>query len=310
MAYGFKLKGITIPDVTTAINAVISDGTTSTEYTMRGSTADGFSGEGASASYFGEYAGDPVDIYNNTITITADMEPYEEVTLQGIPQGVINDINTDVYNKLENISVKINGQDAIKDAEGWFLSTDNTYLFVYAYVEEIKPDKSGVRSFTFGAQDENGNPIPGNYSVEIKYPAGESELDITVNDYTSDDVGDEYNVSVSTVDVTESFKTAVEKVIAETSGVGTFIVEMAYNRETGYFVTDKTAGEIGDAAKTSPIIVHLTKDVTNNVSDIYAPVGYDPSALAMYTKFASSYYGGAEYLFASKSEDTNWAIPD
>lgn len=102
MSYGFKLTGVTIPDGTIAINAVISDGTTPTEYALTGSVADGFSGIGISA------------------VCTADGDVYD--------------------------------------------------------------------------------------------------VDITVDAYTSEDVGDEYNVSVSTTDVTESFKTAVEMVLEESGG--------------------------------------------------------------------------------------------
>ena len=66
MAYGFKLTGITIPDGTTAINVVISDGTTPTEYALTGSVADGFSGTGISATCTADD-----DVYDVDITVTA-----------------------------------------------------------------------------------------------------------------------------------------------------------------------------------------------------------------------------------------------
>ena len=66
MAYGFKLTGVTIPENTTAINAVISDGTTPTEYALTGSIADGFSGTGASAVCTADG-----DVYDVDITVDA-----------------------------------------------------------------------------------------------------------------------------------------------------------------------------------------------------------------------------------------------
>ena len=64
--YGFKLSGIQIPENTTELNFVMSDGTSPTEYNLSGNITDGFSGTGISATCTADD-----DVYDVDITVTA-----------------------------------------------------------------------------------------------------------------------------------------------------------------------------------------------------------------------------------------------
>lgn len=224
--FGFKIKDVSLPENTTRIEIGIDD----TKYSLTGSIANGFSGTGISATYGSTYSGEPTDIFNDTVTVTADMQPYDFIPLSGIPQDIITDINTDLETKLAGISVKINGHDATDTPDGdtwrYVIEEEQGLPIKYAYVVALWDEDTGdtVTGFGFSADDVTypESVIPGDYAVEIKYPAFVSELDITVDAYTSEDVGDEYQVDVTTTNPTQDFSNAV---IASVKSSKTYPVE-------------------------------------------------------------------------------------
>lgn len=227
------------------------------------------------------------------------------------------------FSQVSSWTVSVDGVSLSYDSEEEAFTGTHENTFYNVSIYENDPSDHGIMLFvsnTSGAEE----IIIGTFNLVINggeesviaklYELSSSQgYALEVSAFEDLDVGDSYNVNVYITEVTQSFKTAVEMVLEESGGSGgAFIVEMAFNSETGNFETDKTAGEIGDAAKTSAIIVHLTEVSGGGEANIYAPIGYDPSSLYMYIGVAQSYFGGVYELFALNPEDTNtiWVMPD
>ena len=200
MAYGFKLTGVTIPENTTAINAVISDGTTPSEYTLTGDITNGFSGTDISATCTG-IATDAQTIVDTSVTLEIDWQDCP-VTF---PDG------TNFDNKPLWL-VTIGGHECeYVSADGSFeyydsADTHNDYVL-------FETDGTWYVNVVDGSEQ----PIPGTYTVKVSMPT-KFDVDVTVDAYTSEDEGDEYNLNLSTSGVTEAFREAVDSVVGGNGG--------------------------------------------------------------------------------------------
>lgn len=207
--YGFKLTGITIPDGTTSINAVISDGTTPTEYALTGSVADGFSGTGASLSM------PVIKLDDDAAVIIADS---------------VYEINAEVSAWLENLTpaglerndIYVNGKRLpYVEAHG---------MHVYLYIEDeidyvVLPPQEGQRATFQVLNESTGEYVPGTYHLVIY--DGPATFNLTINALTVDDVGDSYSVSVSSSQPTPAFIDAIKKALNIPTEDGQYQLEIS-----------------------------------------------------------------------------------
>ena len=234
--YGFKFTGATIPDGTTSINAVISDGTTPTEYTLTGSVADGFSGTGASLSM------PVIKLDDDAAVIIAD-SVYE------INAEVSAWFDNLTFEELKRNDIYVNGNRLpYSEKEG-----------VYLYIEDgidyvVIPPREEGQLATFQTFNETTEQVvPGTYHLVIY--DGSSAFNLTIDALTVDDVGDSYNVNVYTTEVTQSFKTAVEMVLEESGGGNKGIMQVNMTSdELGGVTCDKTFDEVLAALKNGTFV--------------------------------------------------------
>lgn len=192
MSYGFKLTGVTIPDGTTSINAVISDGTTPTEYALTGSVADGFSGTGASLSI------PVIKLDDDAAVITADS---------------VYNINAEVSAWLENLTdAELVGNDIYVNGNRLpFDEVEGAYLYIEDGIAYgVVPPREEGQPATFTVLNVSTEEhVPGTYHLVIY--AGPATFNLTINALTADDVGDEYTINLSLPEApTQAFKEAIE----------------------------------------------------------------------------------------------------
>lgn len=301
MSYGFKLNLDQAPpagDLTLKVN--ISSSEISTSYTMTGSTDDNFIGDGIYA--FGHdagYSGEPTDIYNDTVTYTSESQ---FVLLSGISQSVISDIISD-ESKYSQVSVKINGQDAPFIDEGWILVLEGTVDEPIKYAGVTLLQSDDVFNFYFKALQEDPDagdmsPLPGDYTVEIKYPAHVYEFSISVNDLTEKDIGSEYKVSVSLSEISNDFKEAV-------AASACLFVDL--KGEGGQEYLDIEAKKLYDALETKPVVFRERAESGGDVDcNIYYPLYYHKTNDGIYG--FTLQVGSGQSTFSASSDTEKPAI--
>lgn len=201
--YGFKLTGVTIPDGTTAINVVVSDGTTPAEYALTGSVADGFNGTGASATAPGELKLDETEVITDEpVAIDATVSQWLSDQYSG---GTISSVQARVGNHILTYDFDRDGF-AVMDGQ-----------IVYAIFYDA-PDASWL--FAVFDLSDGTTLIPGTYQLCIY--DGSATFNLTINALTADDAGDSYSVSVATSQPTPAFVDASIKALNIPSENGTY----------------------------------------------------------------------------------------
>lgn len=215
LGYGFKLTGVTIPDDTTSLNAVISDGTTTNEYALTGSIADDFSGTGASATAPGELKLDETEVITDRpVDIDATASQWLDDKLTA---GTISSVQV-------RIGTHILTYDG---AEGGFTFIDGQIGYGLFY-----GGGSGASWFFIVEDLSDDSIIPGIYQLSIY--DGSATFNLTINALTADDAGDNYTVSVNTSQPTPAIIDAIKKALNIPTKDGVYQLEISNSNISWY----------------------------------------------------------------------------
>lgn len=180
--YGFKLAGVSIPENTNNLKVILDSGDNSSSYLLYKDTEGHYSNSDNDAL-------DLSDTKLATETVTVTDSPV-------ILNAELNTIFGDYYN---GAGVTVNGV--------WLYwnNGDHGYTGIsndVGYV--VRPGQSGWEVCAYDLTSQNYPVLAGNYTVEV-YSGTQMSDNLTIHSLSENDIGDEYNITIAAVTVSESF---------------------------------------------------------------------------------------------------------